>query len=129
MCGGSPPRATIYKPDTKAYDAMAAMQLQAMQSLQGGGLEAKQLELNSALRRQQDASTSLRDLQIQRANDSAANAARLAAILGPPPPDKVATRPVVGENRSTSEKRWDRATLRIEREPVAQSSGSGLNIA
>lgn len=108
---------------------MATMQLQAMQAAQGNRLEAKQLELNRALRQQQDAGATLRDLQIQRANDTAANAARLAAILGPPPPDKVATRPVVGENRSTSEKRWDRRSLRIERETVAQSAGSGLNIA
>lgn len=128
MCGGSAP-ATIYAPDTGAYDALANQQMELMRQQQSGAMTIKQQELNTALAGQQSVGAQLRDVQIQRANDTAANAARLAAILGPPPPDKVAKKPVVSQNRSTSAERQDRESLRIERQVPATSAGAGLNIA
>jgi hypothetical protein len=127
MCGGSAP-AKIYAPDTGAYDALANQQMELMRQQQSNGLTLKQGELNNALAAQQSAGAQLRDVKIQRANDTAANAARLAAILGPPPPEKVAKKPVVGQNRSTSAQRQDRDSFRIERDVTATAAGSGLNI-
>ena len=129
MCGGGSAPAKIYAPDTGAYDVLANQQMELMRQQQSNGLTLKQQELNTALTGQQSVGAQLRDVQIQRANDTAANAARLAAILGPPPLDKVAKKPVVGENRSTSAQRQDRDSLRIERQVRPASPGAGLNIA
>lgn len=129
MCGGSPSPATITAPDYRAYDAMANQQIELMRQQQNGALTVKQQELNAAQTSQQATLQGLRDTQIQRANETAANAARLAAIMGPPPPGKVAKAPVVGENRSTSGERQDKDALRIERTVPLTGAGAGLNIA
>ena len=127
MCGGKP--ATITMPDTGAYDRMAQMQMDAMRQQQEGAATLKQAELNSAIRAQQSALTELRDFNVQRANDTAANAARLAALIGTPPPEKTAKAPVVGSDRAGMSKPKGKAGLRIDR-PTAtsQASGAGLNI-
>lgn len=128
MCSGGQ-AATITMPDTGAYDRMAQMQMDAMRQQQEGAATLKQAELNSAIRAQQSALTELRDFNVQRANDTAANAARLAALIGTPPPEKSAKAPVVGTNRAGMSKSKGKAGLRIDR-PAAtsQASGTGLNI-
>lgn len=128
MCSSAPP-AVITMPDTGAYDRMADLQIAAMRQQQEGQAAIKQAELNRALRQQEASLTELRDFTIQRANDTAANAARLAALIGTPPPEKTASAPVVGSNRGGGAKAKGKAGLRIDRvAPTSQAAGTGLNI-
>jgi len=128
MCSGGK-GATINMPDTGAYDRMANMQIDLMRQQQQGAASLKQSELSQAIQAQQGVLTELRDFSIQRANDTAANAARLAALIGTPPPEKTAKAPVVGSDRAGMTKPKGKAGLRIDR-PAAtsQASGTGLNI-
>jgi len=128
MCSGGK-GATINMPDTGAYDRMANMQIDLMRQQQQGAASLKQSELSQAIHAQQGVLTELRDFSIQRANDTAANAARLAALIGTPPPEKTAKAPVVGSDRAGMTKPKGKAGLRIDR-PAAtsQASGTGLNI-
>jgi hypothetical protein len=116
-------------PDTGAYDRMAQSQLDAMKAVMEGETNKKQQELNTATMEQQKQLAELRDLRIQQANDTSAQAARLAALIGTPPPEKAAEAPVVGRNRGTLTSKG-KGALRIER-PMATSAGqgAGLNIA
>ena len=128
MCSGGK-GATINMPDTGAYDRMANMQIDLMRQQQQGAASLKQSELSQAIQAQQGVLTELRDFSIQRANDTAANAARLAALIGTPPPEKTAKAPVVGADRAGMAKPKGKSGLRIDR-PTAtsQASGTGLNI-
>lgn len=128
--GGSP--ATIVMPDTRAYDQQAQMQMDLMRQQQQGEMMVKQMELNQALEGQKRVLTDVRDFKTERANDTAANAARMAALLGAPPPEPVAKAPVVGTDREMQVKSRGRKTLRIDRvdqgSSTSQGSGTGLNI-
>ena len=73
-------------PDTGAYDAMANAQIGAMQSAMSMGIQQTQNTLNQALSHQQTVAAELRDVQIQRAENTAAQAKRLADLIGTPPP-------------------------------------------
>ncbi|QTP86392.1 hypothetical protein SSRP02_p036 [Synechococcus phage S-SRP02] len=130
MCfggGGSP--AVITMPDTGAYDRMAQMQFDAMRSVQDGAAKAKQMELSQAISGQQQVLTDLRDLQTRRANDVAANAERMAALLGAPPPEKTAQAPVVGSDRASMARASGKRGLRIDRATAtSDGAGTGLNI-
>jgi len=130
MCfggGGSP--ATITMPDTGAYDRMAQMQFDAIRANQEGAAKAKQMELNQALADQQQVLTDLRDFKTQRANDVAANAARMAALLGAPPPEKTAQAPVIGSDRASMSRATGKRGLRIDRATaISDGAGTGLNI-
>lgn len=130
MCfggGGSP--ATITMPDTGAYDRMAQMQMDAMRDTQDMGVKVKQFELNQALAGQQQALVELRDLKTQRANDTAANAARMAALIGTPPPEKAAKAPSVGSDREGMTRSRGKRGLRIDRgQQTSERAGTGLNI-
>lgn len=130
MCfGGGGGGAVITMPDTGAYDRMAQAQLDAMKSNQDGAIKLKQLELNQALSKEQEVLTELRDFKTQRASDTSANAARMAALIGPPPPDKAAQAPVIGSDRAQMSKPTGKRGLRIDRvTPTSQSAGIGLNI-
>jgi hypothetical protein len=130
MCsGGGGSRATIYAPDTGAYDKLAQQQLDLLRQQQDSGILLKQSALSAAIREQQDVTTKLRDVSTERASNTNAYAARLAALIGSPPPEKAATAPVVGDNRSGQSKAQGKKGLRIERTSKASSSaGSGLNI-
>ena len=128
MCSGGR-AATITMPATGAYDRMADMQIAAMQQQQQGAASLKQAELNQAIRAQEGVLTELRDFNVQRANDTAANAARLAALIGTPPPEKSAKAPVVGSDRAGMSKPKGKAGLRVDRTTAtSQASGTGLNI-
>ena len=139
MCGGGGQAATITMPDTGAYDRMADMQMQAMRDQQTGTMALKQQELNQALSGQQAAMSDFKDYRIQmandqqiKANDTSANAARINAILGAPPPEKTAQAPVVGSERDGVQSRKGKKELRIDRvgqaTPSKQAAGAGLNI-
>lgn len=129
MCFSSPPPATITMPDTRAYDRMADLQIAAMQQQQQGALAMGQMQLNQAVERQRQVLEQARDFSIQRANDVAANAQRMAALLGPPPPEPTAQAPVVGGDRQGIRRTRGKNDLRIDR-PTAttQAAGTGLNI-
>lgn len=129
MCFGGGAPATITMPDTGAYDRLAQAQMDAMRQQQDGQAAIKQAQLNQALRTQEAALAEMRDFKVQRANDTAANAARLAALIGTPPPEKAASAPAIASNRSTSRRPKGRASLRIDRAPAGQSASSGLNIS
>jgi len=139
MCSGGGKGATIVMPDTRAYDGMADMQMQAMRDQQAGVMALKQQELNQALSSQQQVMTEVKDYKVQaandqqiKANDTSANAARINAILGAPPPEKTAQAPVVGSERQGVQSRKGKKELRIDRvgraAPSTQAVGAGLNI-
>lgn len=132
MCSGRrSSQAVITMPDTSAYDRQLTMQLELMRQQQNGGLALKQQELNSVLDRKREVLAEMRDFKVERANDTAANAARMAALMGPPPPEPTAKSPVVGTDRETQIKSKKRRSLRVDRvdrSNATQASGSGLNI-
>jgi hypothetical protein len=130
MCfGGGGGGATITMPNTRAYDRMLNAQLDAMRMAQDGPVKLKQQELTAALDRQQQVLTELRDLKLQRANDTSANAERLAALIGTPPPDKTATAPVIGSDRAGVSKPQGKRGMRVDRAvPSSSAAGTGLNI-
>lgn len=138
MCfGGGGQAATITMPDTGSYDRMADLQMQAMRDQQQGIMAIKQQELNQALAGQQSAMTDFKDYKVQMANDvqikaneSAANANRINAIIGAPPPEPTAKAPVVGSDREGVTPRRGKKDLRIDRPaaPTQQAAGAGLNI-
>jgi hypothetical protein len=131
MCSGSKP-ATITMPDTGSYDRMAQMQMDAMRQQQEGTAMLKQLELNQALKSQEQSLAQYRDFKTERANDTAANAQRMAALIGAPPPEKTAKAPVVGTDRESMVKAKGKKGLRIDRvdriTATSEGSGTGLNI-
>ena len=132
MCSSAPP-AVISMPDTRSYDRMADLQIAAMQQQQQGEMMIKQLELNQALERQKAVLTEARDFRVERANDTAANAQRMAALMGAPPPEPTAKAPVVGGDRAGMAKSKGKKSLRIDRvdrsrTPTGQAAGTGLNI-
>jgi len=129
MCGGGS-RPTITTPDTRAYDQALNRQIAAMQAAQGGVVTAAQSALGAALDQERSALSQLRDFRVARANDTAANASRIAALLGPPPPEKAAMGPVVGADRSTTAERTGRRRLRIDRtgSGATPATGAGLNL-
>jgi len=130
MCfGGGGGGAVITMPDTGAYDRMAQAQFDAIKASQDGAVKLKQMELDQALSSQQQILTNLRDVKLQRANETSANAARMAALLGAPPPDKTAQAPVLGSDRAEMTRPTGKRGLRIDRAlATSQGAGTGLNI-
>jgi len=130
MCfggGGSP--AVITMPDTRAYDRQAQLQMDAMRQTQEMGATIKQGELNKALAAQQQTLADLRDAKVQRANETAANASRMAALIGAPPPEPTAKAPTIGSDREAMARSRGKKGLRIDRAtPASTAAGTGLNI-
>lgn len=116
-------------PDTSEYDRMADQQIALMQSRRDGSMSLKQNELNAALQGQQTALTSLRDAKTAAAADVQANARRLSALMGPPPPDKSASAPVLGRDRKGAKRAKGKKGLRVNRSRTStQGKGTGLSI-
>lgn len=130
MCfGGGGAPATITMPDTGAYDRMAQQQMDAMRQTQDMGLKVKQSELNQALAAQQQTLSDLRDTKLQRANETAANAQRMAALIGAPPPEPTAKAPMIGSSREAMVKPKGKRGLRVDRAmETSAAAGTGLNI-
>ena len=130
MCfggGGSP--ALITMPDTSAYDRQAQLQMDAMRQTQDMGLKVKQSELNQVLAAQQQTLADLRDARVQRANETAANAQRLTALIGTPPPEPTAKAPTIGSDREAMVRPRGKRGLRIDRAmETSAAAGTGLNI-
>jgi hypothetical protein len=132
MCaGGGGSRATIYAPDTRAYDAMANQQLAMMQQAQSSDVLAKQSQLDALVRDRIELQAQEQAVATARANNTTAQAARLAALVGAPPPEKPAAAPVIGSDRTGEKRPTGKQALRIDRAAgtVAAGPGSGLNIS
>ena len=126
MCFGGGGGATITQPDYNAYDKQFELQKTAIESAMDNDLLLKQEELQSALI---DKTQVQRDINEQiriQAENTNAQAMRLAQVIGPPPPEKSAQAPVIGSQR----KKLGKEQLRIRRvvTPDASASGAGLNI-
>ena len=129
MCFGGGGGGTITMPDTSQYDRMADQQIALMKSQQEGSLKVKQNELNTALAGQQSALTEMRDFTTAQAADVQANARRLSALMGPPPPDKSAQAPVLGRDRKGANQAKGKKGLRVGlAKPSSQGKGTGLSI-
>ncbi len=126
MCGARAP-STIQSPNTAAYDRLLNAQIAAMGAMQSSAVQAGQQQLNRLLLEEQSALSTLRDLRIERANNSAADTARMLAVLGPPPPERSAKAPTLGANRAAPAGTGKRQLRADMRRPTA-GPGSGLNI-
>ena len=92
------------------------------------GGERKQEKLNAAVLKQQELLNKNLEVKKQLAENTNAQAMRLAALIGPPPPEKSAEAPSLASSRGVQTKKG-KAALRIERKSAATSSqGTGLNI-
>lgn len=128
MCMGSSPRATITMPDTGAYDRMLDQQMSLMNTRGQQDMLLQQERLNQAVRGQQNVLQELNRTATQRANDTAANAQRIAALIGTPPPEPAAKAPALASNRAGRERARGKDELRINRGPVSAAPGTSLNI-
>ena len=130
MCfggGGSP--ATIYAPDYSAYDREFALQKASIEQSMSSNSQLMQTQLNAALRQQGQVKEDSVALQRQLAENSSAQAMRMAQLIGTPPPEKTADAPVVAGNRNPATNKG-KSALRIERQTATSSgAGSGLNIS
>lgn len=126
MCFGGGGRATITKPDYNAYDKQFELQKEAIQNSMDANLRAKQQELQASLGNKADIQRKLNEQIRIQAENTNAQAMRLAQVIGPPPPEKSAQAPVIGSQR----KKLGKQRLRIRRtqSPTASASGAGLNI-
>lgn len=129
MCGGGGGGATITSPNYLQHTLEMQMQMEAMRSQREGALMPAQLQLNSALSEQEQTMQELQQVKVQRANETAANAARLASLVGAPAPDKAASAPAVADNRKGQLRAQGKAQLRVNRTSSTRyGTGVGLNI-
>ena len=128
MCGGGQP-ATLTQPDYTAYNQQFELQKAAIERQMNNNMERKQSRLNKAVQKQQDLLIESNEIKRQLAENTSAQAIRMAGVVGAPPPDKTAQAPTVGREREKTGKTKGKAALRIERKSAATSSqGTGLNI-
>jgi len=129
MCMGSAQQATITTPDTGAYDRMLNQQMSLMNTRGQQDMLLQQERLNQAVRTQQGALQELNRAAVQRANDTSANAQRIAALIGTPPPEPTAKPPTIGSSRTGQGKARGKDELRINRQgSVGAAPGTSLNI-
>jgi len=125
MGGGGGGRATIVEPDYSRYDAMFNQQKAAIDAQMNGPIQGLQSQLDASLRKQQTLLTDNLSLQESLANNTQAQAQRLATLMGPPPPEKTASAPTTGKGRKAAGK----SLLRIDQSTAqSQAVGTGLNI-
>lgn len=126
MCFGGGSRATITKPDYNAYDKQFELQKEAIQSSMNNDLRLMQQELQTSLSDKADIQRQLNEQIKIQAENTNAQAMRLAQVIGPPPPEKSAQAPIIGSKR----KKLGKERLRIRRRstPTSAASGAGLNI-
>jgi hypothetical protein len=129
MCGGGGGGATITSPNYMQSTSEVMMQMEAMRSQREGVLGLAQTRLNAALNQQGQTLQELQQVKTQRANETSANAQRLAALVGVPAPDKTAQAPAVADNRAGQVRAQGKKQLRIDRTSSRRSGdGVGLNI-
>lgn len=125
MCGGGG-GGRIIEPDYGAATRGLDLQLQAMRAQQSDAVLLAQQGLSAALGQQQGVLGQLAEIKTLRANETDANARRIADLLGAPPPDKAAEPPRVAENRPGPQA-IGRGDLRINRRRTT-GPGAGLNL-
>jgi hypothetical protein len=128
MGGGGGGGATITMPDTSAYDRQFNLQKAAIEQQMNSGAQLMQSQLQQSLRSKQEVLQQSADARRVLAENTNANAMRMAQLIGTPPPEKSAEAPVVGRNRGTATSKG-KGALRIERTTASSTGqGAGLNI-
>ena len=129
MCfGGGGSAATITKPDYNAYDKQFQLQKDAIERSMEGNTRLVQQQLNTALRQKQSTLDELTSVQKQLAENTNAQAMRLAQVIGPPPPEKHAQAPVIGA-KARGLRGKGKSGLRIGRAtPSKRGKGSGTQL-
>lgn len=125
MCGGGGgQRATIKEPDYKAMDEVAKKTFEAMRNAQSKDVELEQSWLVESVERQGKVAEKLRDRKVANAKMIGTEEARIAAMIGTPPPSEGAKAPVLGDSRTrvTSSGRG-RAGMRAVRPPLQLPTG------
>ena len=131
MCGGGGRRAVIEKPDYNAYNQQFELQKAAIDQSMNSGIRELQAEYQDQLRQN---TASLEAIQQERLFDAqdeervAADAARLATLIGTPPPEKVAQSPKIGTKSRGLATADGKKSLRIGTSANSTAKGTGLNI-
>ena len=127
MCMGGQ-AATIKQPDYRAYDQQFELQRAAIDRQMNNKAERMQARLNKKVQKQQGLLVESNEAKRELAENTNAQAMRLSALIGPPPPEKSAEAPSLASSRGVRTKKG-KAALRIERRLAATSrQGTGLNI-
>ena len=126
MCGGK--AATITQPDYNAYNKQFDLQKSAIDQAMNSGAQQMQQQLSQATTAKQSALAA--DLEQKKilAENTNAQAMRLATLIGTPPQEKSAQAPVVAGERGIQTKKG-KSALRIGLDSTSRmSQGAGLNI-
>jgi hypothetical protein len=127
MCGGGS-RATITQPDYNAYNKQFDLQKAAIDQSMNSGAQLMQQQLNQATIAKQEALTASLEQKKILAENTSAQAMRMAALIGTPPPEKNAEAPAVAGDRGIKTKKG-KSALRIGLDSTSRmSQGAGLNI-
>ena len=133
MCGGGRQRgATITVPDYRAYDRQFDLRKDTILRSMDNNRLALQSQLNQALTRQTTVREVIKEVKVEKAEEQEAleeQARRLSVLMGPPPPEKVASAPEIGARERGIKGRKGKQSLRIARTTATRSAqGTGLNI-
>lgn len=130
MCGGGS-RATITKPDYNAFNQQFELQKSAIDQSMNGAIQQVQAEFQNTLQEQTDSLKLIQQERVAQAQDEAAVAAdarRLATLIGAPPPEKVAQAPKIGARDRGLDVAKGKKSLRIGKTATSSAKGTGLNI-
>lgn len=130
MCSGGGSSATITMPDYSAYNNEFQLQKSAIEQTMNNGTQMLQQQLTASLRNKEAIYGQLTDQAKLNAENTNAQAMRLATLIGAPPPEKTAEAPKVGAAARGIATTKGKGALRIARETAgaSNSGGSGLNI-
>lgn len=131
MCGGGGSRATITKPDYNAFNQQFELQKSAIDQSMNGAIQQVQAEFQNTLQEQTDSLKLIQQERVAQAQDEAAVAAdarRLATLIGAPPPEKVAQAPKIGARDRGLDVAKGKKSLRIGKTATSSAKGTGLNI-
>ena len=127
MCIGGK-AATITQPDYNAYNQQFYLQKSAIDQSMNSGAQLMQQQLSQATTAQQKALAADFEQKKILAENTNAQAMRLATLIGTPPPEKSAKDPVVADERGIKTKKGESA-LRIGLASTSRmGQGAGLNI-
>lgn len=135
MCGGGGSPATITMPDYSAFNQQFELQKSVIDQGMNSGAQQLQQQLVASSKEQQKLLQQELELKKANAEDAGkaqskvdAQAMRMAALIGPPPPEKSATAPVVASERGMQTKKG-KSALRIGLDSTSRmGQGAGLNI-
>ena len=130
MCVGGGGGGTITKPDYNAYNKQFELQKDAIDNAISGGQQALQSSLTTALQGKQDIQKQLLEQKKITAENTQAEAMRLSQLIGPPPREKHAEAPTIGDQARGLRARGlkGKSGLRIGKQKTASKAGAGLNI-